>query len=66
MARRAWWVVILATLLAAGSLYYAIANLKMNSDTAGLVADDEPFRIFVTEFEKVFPEFVVQIMENGF
>jgi hopanoid biosynthesis associated RND transporter like protein HpnN len=62
MARRAWWVLILATLLAAGSLYYAIANLKMNSDTAGLVADDEPFRINVTEFEKVFPEFVDTVL----
>ncbi|TDI60481.1 MAG: hypothetical protein E2O92_05385 [Alphaproteobacteria bacterium] len=62
MARRAWWVVILATLLAAGSLYYAIDTLKMNSDTAGLVADDEPFRIYVTEFEKVFPEFVDTVL----
>ena len=62
MARQAWWVLLIALALAAASMVYVVDNLRMNSDTAGLVSNKEPFRQYAAQFEAVFPEYADAIL----
>jgi hypothetical protein len=53
--RRPWQVLAAAVLLAGLSGWYAAGNLGMNTDTATLVPEDEPFRVAEKAYYSSFP-----------
>jgi hopanoid biosynthesis associated RND transporter like protein HpnN len=56
VARRPWLVLALAALLTAAASWYATAHLGINTDTATLVPEDEPFRVAERERAATFPD----------
>lgn len=58
MGRWAKTVLVVSVLLAGASLFYVSENLRINSDTAGLVSEDVPFQRHWAELQAVFPGFV--------
>jgi hopanoid biosynthesis associated RND transporter like protein HpnN len=56
VARRFAWAVLAAALALTGLLgWYTVTNLGMNSDTAGLLSPDLPFRQRSRDFKAAFP-----------
>ena len=56
VSQRAWTVLVVSLGLSALALWYAAANLSMNSDPATLVSEEEPFRQNSERFKRLFPE----------
>jgi len=57
MRRRAALVVVLAALSAVAGLWYAAANLTIDTDTTDMLAKDLPFRKAYDEYKAAFPQF---------
>ena len=56
LSRRFAWTVLIAVLAGTGFLgWYTATNLGMNSDTAGLLSPDLPFRKLSRDFKAAFP-----------
>jgi len=53
--RFAWLVLILALVLTGLSAWYTVTHLGMNTDTAGLLSQDLPFRQRSRDFKAAFP-----------
>ena len=67
VAARPWFVVLAAMLLAAASLIYALATLRLDTDTTDMIAADVPFRQHDRSFWRAFPEFtnpIVAVIEG--
>jgi uncharacterized protein len=58
VAARPWLVVLTSMLLAAVSLTYAIATLRLDTDTADMISADVPFREHDRAFWRAFPDFI--------
>ena len=54
-ANRAWVVVAIATMLGAGALVYVCQRFAMDTDTAKLIAEDQPWRVRERAFDAAFP-----------
>ncbi len=60
-----WWVGVvqrhslpvlaIAVLLTAATLFYSVANFKINVDTSSMISEDLPFRKIENDFSKAFP-----------
>jgi len=56
IARRFAWLVLLVALLLTGlSAWYTATHIRMNTDTAGLLSPDLPFRKRSNDFKAAFP-----------
>ncbi|MEN8131157.1 MAG: MMPL family transporter [Pseudomonadota bacterium] len=55
-ARYRWWVVFLACLLTALSLYYTISHLKISTDLAGMLSPELSFRQTYEQYKRAFPQ----------
>jgi hopanoid biosynthesis associated RND transporter like protein HpnN len=67
VAARPWLVVLTAMLLAAASLTYSIATLRLDTDTTDMIAADVPFRQHDRAFWRAFPAFtnpIVAVIEG--
>lgn len=53
--RAAWWVLLSALLLTAGSAYLVVTRFAINSDTSGMLSRDLPFQKLDAEFNRAFP-----------
>lgn len=53
--RAAWWVLLSAVLLTAGSAYFVVNHFAINPDTSGLLSSDLPFQQLDAEFDRAFP-----------
>lgn len=53
--RAAWWVLLGAALLTAGSAYFAATHFAVNPDTSGMLSRDLPFQKLDAEFNRAFP-----------
>ena len=51
------WVLIAATLLTCGLLYYTAGNLGISTDTADMLSESLPFRRLHKEYKKAFPQY---------
>ncbi|MFQ5784624.1 MAG: MMPL family transporter [Alphaproteobacteria bacterium] len=65
--RRAWSVIALSLATALAALVYSAGNLTINTDTAGMINDDLPFRKAVDDYDRAFPQFtdVLAIVIDG-
>ncbi|MGH6917453.1 MAG: MMPL family transporter, partial [Geminicoccaceae bacterium] len=59
---RPWLTVVAAMLLAAVSLAYALATLRLDTDTADMISAEVPFRQHEQAFWRAFPEFTNPIV----
>jgi hopanoid biosynthesis associated RND transporter like protein HpnN len=67
VAARPRLVALAATLLAAVSLWYTIADLRIDTDTTDMISADVPFRQHDRAFARAFPEFtnpIVAVIEG--
>jgi hopanoid biosynthesis associated RND transporter like protein HpnN len=67
VAARPWLVVLTSMLLAAVSLAYSIATLRLDTDTTDMIAADVPFRQHDMAFWRAFPDFtnpIVAVIEG--
>jgi hypothetical protein len=65
---RPWLVALAATLLAAVSLWYTIADLRIDTDTTDMISADVPFRQHDRAFAHAFPKFtnpIVAVIEGA-
>jgi hopanoid biosynthesis associated RND transporter like protein HpnN len=56
MQRRALWVIVVALISTAGTLFYSITNFKINVDTESMISEKLPFRKLERDFSKAFPQ----------
>lgn len=56
--RVARWVVLLWSLATVAALYYAVNELGINTDTAGMISSELRFRKTFMEYERIFPQYV--------
>jgi len=56
-ARHAPWVLLAATIVTAGSLYYTVHHLGINTNTDEMLAEELPFRQTYKAFQQQFPQF---------
>jgi hopanoid biosynthesis associated RND transporter like protein HpnN len=65
---RPWLVALVATLLAAVSLWYTLAYLRIDTDTTDMISAEVPFRQHDRAFVRAFPEFsnpIVAVIEGA-
>ena len=55
-ARHALWVVLVFITAAAGSLYYAVQELGINTDNSDMLDEALPFRQTLQQYKKAFPQ----------
>ena len=55
-AKHAWLVVTVTMALAAGSLWFAVSTVGINTNTSNMVPQDTPFRVAEDAYWDVFPE----------
>jgi hopanoid biosynthesis associated RND transporter like protein HpnN len=55
-ARHARWVVFIFITAAAGSLYYAVQTLGINTDNTDMLDETLPFRQTLQQYKKAFPQ----------
>jgi uncharacterized protein len=55
-ARYALWVVLVFIIAAAGSLYYAVQALGINTDNTDMLDEALPFRQTLQQYKKAFPQ----------
>jgi hopanoid biosynthesis associated RND transporter like protein HpnN len=68
VAARPWPVVITAMLLAAVSLVYTLAILRIDTDTTDMISAEVPFRQHDAAFRQAFPDFtnpIVAVVEGA-
>lgn len=56
VAHQPWLVLAVVLLSVAGSVWYTVANLGINTDTANMVPADAPFRVAEEAYWEVFPQ----------
>lgn len=53
--RRAWWVILAATLVSAASLYYSVSHFAISTNMGKMLSQDLPFERAQEQFNRVFP-----------
>jgi hopanoid biosynthesis associated RND transporter like protein HpnN len=62
VSARPWVVVLASLLLAAVSLWYTLAHLRLDTDTTDMISAEVPFRQHDIAFRHAFPEFTKPIV----
>ena len=57
-ARHSGWIIVIALVMAGLSLLYTVGHLAIDTDTAGMISSDLPFKRAYEEYKKKFPQIV--------